>query len=383
MKMVLFSRYLSRIAGWSVRLGGVLCCALLLWGLECGRAHAEDTLTRISRALTFDSLASSDKSPEWLFSEEGIPAWRMLEKGLELGLFPAQFGDSKFEVVVLRIDPAEFVFSVYTVSQNGRALSLGEWARQHGLVAAINASMYLPDGVTSTGYLRVGETINNGRIVSKFGAFFVADPIRPGGSEGILEPVGNVISETAAAPELPAAELDSPEPSSGTSENKANSVDSSPEEAVSPVSVNSSRENISALPEADILDRSADNWEPLLPRYRMVVQNYRLISSDRRLLWTPGGPRHSIAAVGKDGAGRILFFLCREPLTGVEFGTLLLALPIDVHVVMYTEGGSQAGLLLDSATYKQIWMGRYLADIWTSGNLSAPLPNVIGIRRRY
>ena len=136
------------------------------------------------------------------------------------------------------------------------------------------------------------------------------------------------------------------------------------------------------LPEADLLDRTVDDWEALLPRYRMVVQNYRLISSDRRLLWTPGGPRHSIAAIGKDGAGRILFFLCREPLTGVEFGNLLLELPVDVHVVMYAEGGSQAGLFLDTAARRQVWMGRYFTDIWTSGNTGAPLPNVIGIRRR-
>lgn len=81
--------------------------------------------------------------------------------------------------------------------------------------------MYLPDGVTSTGYLRTGETVNNGRVVSKFGAFFVAGP-------------------------------DSPD-----------------------------------LPGADLLDRSTDDWENLLPHYTMVVQNYRMISSDRRLLWKP------------------------------------------------------------------------------------------------
>ncbi|MEI3478052.1 MAG: hypothetical protein V8Q84_01855 [Bilophila sp.] len=56
------------------------------------------------------------------------------------------------------------------------SLSLGEWARRKDLVAAINASMYLPDGVTSTGYLRAGDVINNGRIASLFGAFFVAGP---------------------------------------------------------------------------------------------------------------------------------------------------------------------------------------------------------------
>lgn len=49
-----------------------------------------------------------------------MPDWQLLEKGLELGLFPARFGGIAFEVVVLRIDPASFAFSVCTVSQSGR-----------------------------------------------------------------------------------------------------------------------------------------------------------------------------------------------------------------------------------------------------------------------
>ena len=169
-------------------------------------------------------------------------------------------------------------------------MPLEAWATRKGLIAATNASMYLPDGVTSTGYLRTGETVNNGRVVSKFGAFFVAGP-------------------------------DSPD-----------------------------------LPGADLLDRSTDDWENLLPHYSMVVQNYRMISADRRLLWKPGGPKHSISAVGRDGTGAILFILCREPITGVDFGALLLALPIDVRVVMYTEGGSLAGLFLRTPVRSQIWL---------------------------
>lgn len=111
------------------------------------------------------------------------------------------------------------------------------------------------------------------------------------------------------------------------------------------------------LPGADLLDRSTDDWENLLPHYSMVVQNYRMISSDRRLLWKPGGPKHSISAVGRDGTGAILFILCREPITGVDFGALLLALPIDVRVVMYTEGGSLAGLFLRTPVRSQICWG--------------------------
>ncbi len=297
---------------------GAVCC-MVLWAIF-SPALAEDTLGSLSQALTDITSSFDTPVPEWGFSEENIPAWQQPEKGLELGLFPAKLGEQEFEVVVLRIDPAHFTFAVYTVSQSGTAFSLPEWAQRQGLVAAINASMYLPDGVTSTGYLRSGEVVNNGRIVSRFGAFFVADPFA--GRDASLN-----------------------------------------------------------LPRANVLDRTVDAWEALLPQYRMVVQSYRLISADRRVLWTPGGPRHSIAAVGRDGAGRILFFLCREPLTGVEFGQLLLALPIDIHVVMYAEGGSQAGLLLDSFGYKQVWMGGYFTTRWILGNPSAPLPNVIGVRR--
>lgn len=61
------------------------------------------------------------------------------------------------------------------------------------------------------------------------------------------------------------------------------------------------------LPEADLLDRTVDDWEALLPRYRMVVQNYRLISSDRRLLWTPGGPRTLSPPSARTARGEFCF----------------------------------------------------------------------------
>ena len=82
-------------------------------------------------------------------------------------------------MVFLRIDPLYFNFTVETASSEKQSLPLEAWATRKGLIAATNASMYLPDGVTSTGYLRTGETVNNGRVVSKFGAFFVAGPDSP------------------------------------------------------------------------------------------------------------------------------------------------------------------------------------------------------------
>ena len=197
------------------------------------------------------------------------------------------------------------------------ALTLGQWADSHDLVAAINASMYLPDGVTSTGYMRQDDYINNKRLVRRFGAFFVAGPRQEG------------------------------------------------------------------LPRADILTREDPQWQELLEQYRLVIQNYRMINDERRILWSPGGPLYAISAVAEDGAGKILFLHCREPLEAYSFAHALLHLPLDVRTVMYVEGGMQAGLVIRSPGLHQELRGRHLADFWVTGNVRAQLPNVLGIRRRH
>lgn len=244
--------------------------------------------------------------------------WSDIDTGMQIALFaPPQTPDEPTILVALRIDPNLWNFSLHCATdRDGRALSLGAWAEQFGLTAAINASMYLPDARSSTAYLRSGGHINNPRIASKFGSFFVAGPKDP------------------------------------------------------------------TLPNADLLDRTVDAWAERLDRYDMVVQNYRLISTNRRILWPQGGPVYSIAAVGQDGSGAILFLHCREPMTAFDFATMLLALPLDIRDVMYVEGGPQAGMLLHTEDSMRIWMGRHRADFWSTGNADAPLPNILGVTRR-
>lgn len=329
---------LRRFFVW-IAAGGVLFGSTALAASPPGQ-EIRETPAVVDEANAFAESAAPPGKAVWSFAPGAAPSWRELDAGLEIVSFPGRApAGNALEVVILRIDPRRFTFSVHTATQEGEALSLGAWADRYGLSAAINASMYLPDGRTSTGYLRVGEHLNNGRVAGRFGAFFVSDP-------------------------LPASQGSPPAERDGVA------------------NVKEGQESVSGdgLPEAALLDRTCDAWETLLPRYRNVVQNYRLISADRRLLWNPGGPKHAIAAVGRDGKGRILFIHCREPLTGVDFGELLLALPIDVRVVMYTEGGSQAGLFVRSGPVHKTWMGRHPVDIWTTGQISAPLPNVIGIR---
>ena len=106
---------------------------------------------------------------------EPLP-WQQLEPGLEYADFDRE-DQSRSTVVVLRFDPAFFVFSLHTISEKGGPpKTLRQWAEAQDLVAAINASMYLPDGSTSTGFMRNGGHINNKRIAGRFGVFFVAEP---------------------------------------------------------------------------------------------------------------------------------------------------------------------------------------------------------------
>ena len=245
----------------------------------------------------------------------GRADWRELEQGLLFGEFQLNDGDARLSV--LRIDPAYFDFTLCARSQDsGPSRPLSDWGEQYNLSAAINASMYLPDGSTSTGYMRQGDHTNNGRIVQRFGAFFVAGPDEPG------------------------------------------------------------------LPLAAIIDRDNPLWRQQMERYSLVIQNYRMINADRRILWSPGGPHYSISAVAQDGEGQILFMHCRQPVEAYAFAQQVLHLPLNVRTVMYVEGGGQAGLLVRSAALTRELVGLSPSGLLVTGDLRAVLPNVLGARRK-
>lgn len=244
-------------------------------------------------------------------------AW-IRQDGLAFAELPLPLRDGPGpKLAVVRLSPELFDFVLCAVGRGKHPpLTLRQWAQREGLTAAINASMYLPDGVTSTGYLREGSYANNSRLARRFGAFFVAGPDDP------------------------------------------------------------------ALPAATIIDRDEPDWQTRLARYRLVVQNYRLISGDGRILWKPGGPRSAISAVGVDTAGHILFLHCREPLDAYSFAEALLHLPLRIRSVMYVEGGGQAGLVLRTDNLDREYTGRSAAEFLPAGSIRAALPNVLGARRR-
>lgn len=245
----------------------------------------------------------------------GKPLWLELEPGLEFCEIKLNEDDSK--LTALRIDPEKFDFVLGSSGMDGKgSRTLENWAKDYDLTAAINASMFLPDNLKSTGYMRSGDYVNNGRVAERFGAFFAADP---------------------------------------------------------------KKENI---PRAIIIDKDMMDWKDKLEEYNLVIQNYRMTNSKRKILWAPGGPLYSISAIAEDGEGRILFLHSRVPVEAYTFVQQLLHLPLDVRTVMYVEGGAQAGLLIHSNKLNRDLAGAHAPSFLVTGKMKAALPNILGVRPR-
>lgn len=134
------------------------------------------------------------------------------------------------------------------------------------------------------------------------------------------------------------------------------------------------------LPSVAILEREDPRWQQL-DRFRLVIQNYRMISGQRQILWQADGPPSAIAAVGEDGQGHILFLYCPQDMDPYRFCRWLLDLPLDVRTVMYVEGGSQAGLSLRCAQAQRD-LGGTVSSFLQGLVQKAQLPNVLGIKRK-
>ncbi len=112
--------------------------------------------------------------------------WRELASGIFVREYTRQ-NEGKVEFVALRMDPQRCEIVLCSAALDGGLPRTPEqWAREYRLSAVINAGMYLPDGLTSTAYMRSGDKVNNGRIAEKYGSFFVASPRQPSLPEAAL-----------------------------------------------------------------------------------------------------------------------------------------------------------------------------------------------------
>ena len=129
--------------------------------------------------------ASAEEDPVPTLPGKDIQ-WSSPEEGLDMAIlsFTQEKTDEfsrRLLIRVLRFDTSRFDFRLFSSRwEEGPVPSLREWAENKHLIAAVNACMYHKDGETSTGYMRSGDKLNNDRIVSRYGAFFVTGPRVPG-----------------------------------------------------------------------------------------------------------------------------------------------------------------------------------------------------------
>lgn len=119
-------------------------------------------------------------------------------------------------------------------------------------------------------------------------------------------------------------------------------------------------------------------------RYRRVVQNLRLVKRPGENRWRPQERRWSEVALGEDGAGRALLLFSRTPLPLDRFTAALLALPLDLVAAQHLEGGSDAQLFLQAGGERLELVGSAGFGFFEPSERveGAPIPNVIGVRRR-
>ena len=276
-------------------------------------------------------LLLSSKPPEEPVGEpaEVRPSessWRTLEPGLDLGVFASpvhsRTGDSL--VHVLRVDPAQFDLVLRMSGATGEGSEANRtaraWVDDTSLVAAINASMFQTDYVTSTELMVTADHVNNGHVSS-----------------------GRTVVAFDRAPDAPAD-----------------------------------------VPPYRIIDRDCEDLDALRPHYRTLIQSIRMVSCNGTNVWSESRRVWSHAVIGVDTSGRALLIHARSPWSTHDFIDILRELPMDLDRLQYAEGGPEAQLFVRSGEFELERVGSFETGFFESDDnaVAWPVPNVIGVVKK-
>jgi hypothetical protein len=120
-----------------------------------------------------------------------------------------------------------------------------------------------------------------------------------------------------------------------------------------------------------------------LSRYDIVVQNLRLIASNRKNVWAATEKRWSEAAIAVDTQNRLLFLFSRAPYAMRDFNNLVLGLPLNITAAMHVEGGPEASLSIHTASVNVDLCGSYETAFRPddTNRVQWPIPNVLGVSK--
>ncbi len=140
----------------------------------------------------------------------------------------------------------------------------------------------------------------------------------------------------------------------------------------------------SDVPRAKIIDRQCEDFKFWKQKYGTLVQSIRMISCTGKNVWKPQPRRWSTSAIGIDGQENILFIHVRSWYSTHDLINILKKLPLNISRAMYTEGGPQAQLYINSGNKELEFAGSYETNPNDAkeSSVSWPLPNVVGISKR-
>ena len=140
----------------------------------------------------------------------------------------------------------------------------------------------------------------------------------------------------------------------------------------------------SDVPHAKIIDRQCENFQFWKKKYRTLVQSIRMISCKGKNVWKQQQQKWSMTAIALDGQANILFIHVRSWYSTHDLINILKKLPLNISNAMYTEGGPQAQLYINTGKKEFEFVGSYETSLPQSNEaaISWPLPNVIGISAR-
>ena len=190
-----------------------------------------------------------------------------------------------------------------------------EWVREFNLAGVINASMFLAEDQRSTGFMVDGEQAHQGLVNSRMGAFLAWGAV-----------------DASAAP-------------------------------------------------LRMFGRGCAGFDldQVRKDYEVVIQNYRMLDCNGQAIAWKDPKAYSVAAVGVDKQGWLVFIHSRTPYKMADFNRMIAAPELGLAAVMYVEGGPEASVHVKTDAGEVSEIGS-----WETGFFGATndrfwqIPNVIG-----
>jgi uncharacterized protein YigE (DUF2233 family) len=141
---------------------------------------------------------------------------------------------------------------------------------------------------------------------------------------------------------------------------------------------------VADVPRVKMIDRQCEDFQSWKQKYGTLVQSIRMISCTGKNVWKPQAHRWSTSAIGIDKQDKVLFIHVRALYSTYDLINILKKLPLNISRAMYTEGGPQAQLYINTGNQELELTGSYetRSNDANQGSISWPLPNVLGILKR-